>query len=117
MKPKILYLTLKPLPFETILKRFKDREYRKSSKWIKSRLIDSKTKQRKEYDYILLRNGYSRKNRYILCKYLGFEISKINYTVSYSTGLTVNVNKGYYRILLGSIIKSGNIEMMDLFLK
>jgi hypothetical protein len=112
---RILHLTLNKLPFDTFEAGLKDREYRKPSKWIKSRLIDSKTGKNKNYDLVLLKNGYSKKSRYLVFKFIGFEKSKINYRVDYKTGLSVQVRKGDYRILLGNITTKGNIDSLDLF--
>lgn len=114
-KPKILYLTVKNLPFETMRKGLKDREYRTPSKWIRSRLIDSKTGQNKHYDIIQFNSGYHKNSPYFRCKSKGFEVSKKNYKVEYSNGLKVKVNKGDYRILLGTITDKGNTEMKKLF--
>lgn len=116
MKPKILYLTLSKLPFDTMKKGLKDREYRSPSKWIRSRLVD-KNGNPKRYDYVRFASGYHRNAPYFMCKFNGFEISKKNYKVEYSTRLIVNVYKGDYRILLGSIITKGNTEMKELFEK
>ena len=111
----ILYLTVHNLPFSTMNAGFKSREYRKHSKWITSRLMDSKTGKKKEYDFICFRSGYHKKAPYFICRYGGFEISKRNYTVKYPTGLKVDVKTGHYRLLLGTIISRGNIEMKDMF--
>jgi len=112
---KILYLTLTKEPFEAMQLGLKDREYREPSKWIRSRLIDSKTKQPKHFDVVLFRNGYENDKPYFAAKYLGFEYSQMNYSVTYANGFTVNVKKGYFRIKLGAIIKKGNIDSKELF--
>lgn len=57
---KALLLTLRAWPFETMPLGYKDREYRKPSKWIRSRLIDTKTKKPKKYDVVVFRNGYNK---------------------------------------------------------
>ena len=114
-KPRILYLTVHNLPFKTMRIGLKDREYREPSKWIKSRLIDSKTGKEKEYDFICFRSGYHKKAPYFICVYKGFEVSKKNYSVNYKTEFKVDVKKGHYRILLGSIVNLGNTEMKELF--
>lgn len=93
----------------------KDREYRKPTQWIKSRLIDSKTGSNKKYNYVKFQNGYEKTKPYFVCKYLGYEISKKSYTVKYSNDFEVKVKKGDYRILLGPVIKTFNIETINLF--
>lgn len=114
---KILRLTLSKQPFNTMSKGFKDREYRenKKSNWIKSRLINSKTGLNKRYDFVLFVHGYGKEKPYFLTKYKGFEVSKMNYSVEYKTGLKVEVKKGMYRILLGPVVAKGNITSKELF--
>lgn len=114
---KVLRLTLQAWPFETMQLGYKDREYRepKPSKWIESRLIDSKTGEPKHYDVVLFTHGYGSDKAYFAATYLGFEISKRNYTVEYKTGLKVKVKKGDFRIKLGAVIKRGNIHSKELF--
>jgi len=95
----------------------KDREYRinKKSNWIKSRLINSKTGLDKDYDFVLFVNGYGKFKPFFIAKYKGYEISKMNYSVKYKNGFEVHVKIGTYRILLGPIIKRGNIYSKELF--
>lgn len=112
---KALRLTLTAWPFETMQLGYKDREYRKNIQWVRSRLIDTKTGKPKEYDVVIFRNGYNKKDPYFVAKYLGFEVAQKNYTVEYKTGLKVHVRKGDYRIKLGAIIKRGNIHSKELF--
>lgn len=112
---KILRLTLKSKPFEAMQLGYKDKEYRKPVQWIRSRLIDSKTGEQKKYDVVLFRNGYENNKPYFVATYLGFEIAKKNYSVKYKTGLKVNVMKGDFRIKLGSVVKRGNINSIELF--
>ena len=112
---KVLHLTLSQDPFNTMVVGYKDREYRKASKWIKSRLIDSKTGKRKKYDVVKFTNGYGRDKPYFIAPFLGFEIAKKNYKVIYPNGFSVNVRKGEYRIKLGAVIRSGNINSKELF--
>lgn len=112
---KILRLTLKQKPFEAFLKGLKHNEYRKPCKWITSRLIDTKTGNKKEYDIVLLTHGYGNDKPFISFTYYGFQVSKKNYTVKYENGLNVNVNKGFYNIKLGAIYKQGNINQKSLF--
>jgi hypothetical protein len=111
---KILYLTLKQLPFQTMVTGEKDREYRTPEKWIKSRLFYPDGTPKK-YDLVKFTNGYeSYKNPYFAATFLGFEIAQKNYKVTYSTGLVVYVHKGDFRIKLGSIVRKGNINKNEL---
>lgn len=116
INPKnILRLTLCKNPFDTMAEGLKDREYREPSKWIKTRLINSETGQPKKYDAVLFSNGYSTKSPYMLFKYKGFEIAKKNYLVEYKNGFAVSVKKGQFRIILGTLIQKGNIDIKQLF--
>ncbi len=114
---KILHLTLTKEPFETMEQMLKDREYRinLSTNWIKSRLIDSKTGKDKPITHVKFTHGYGSDKPYFICRYHGYEIAKKNYTVKYSNGFSVDVKKGMYRILLGSITRKGNIYSQELF--
>lgn len=112
---KILRLTLKQQPFEAFLKGFKRNEYRKPSKWIKSRLIDTKTGKPKHYDVVLLTHGYGNDKPYISFTYYGFQVAKKNYKVKYANGLVVTVQKGMYNIKVGNLYKKGNINQKSLF--
>lgn len=112
---KVLHLTLTAWPFETMQLGYKDREYRKPIKWIRSRLIDSKTGKDKPYDVVLFRNGYEKTKPYFVAKFLGYEIAQRNYTVEYRNGFKVHVRKGDYRIKLGAIVNRGNIYSKEMF--
>ena len=93
----------------------KNREYRVSSHWIKSRLIDSKTGKDKPITHVKFTFGYGKDQPYFICRYHGYERSKKNYKVFYSTGLTVNVRKGMFRIIIGTIIEKSNTNQSKLF--
>jgi basic membrane lipoprotein Med (substrate-binding protein (PBP1-ABC) superfamily) len=112
---KILRLTLRQKPFEAFLLGIKKNEYRIPSKWILSRLIDSKTGKPKEYDIVLFTHGYGNDKPFIAVTYYGFSIAKKNYKVKYSNGLIVNVKKGNANIKTGSTYKKGNINEKQLF--
>jgi ASC-1-like (ASCH) protein len=112
---KALHLTLSNEPFKIMEAGLKNREYRiNNPNWIKSRLIDSKTGKLKRYDVVVFKNGYG-KVPYFVCTYLGFEIAKKNYSVTYKKGFKVDVKKGMYRIKLGAIVRRGNIFSNELF--
>lgn len=97
-----LYLTLKKSPFEVMITGEKNEEFRKPSKWIESRLID-KNGQPKKYDNVKFVNGYGTDKPHFCADYKGFEKSKSNQTIKYSNGLIVNVEKGDYKIKIGSV--------------
>lgn len=94
---KILHLNLKKKYFEQILSGEKKFEYREIKKyWIK-RL------QKKKYDLIEFKNGYSKDARKFYVEYLGYEIQTRKFEI---TGQNINV----YAIKLGNIV---NINSTD----
>lgn len=101
---RVLHLSLKKKPFEVMVSGEKDREYRKPTKWIKSRLFG------KGYDIIKFVNGYGSDKPYFTCKYLGFNRSHNDCSWSYSNGLTVEIEDGDLIILMGEIIERGNLK-------
>jgi len=106
LKPKVLFLTLKKEAFDVMVTGEKTIEFRKPSKWIKSRLFS------KEYDIILFRNGYGNDKPFFTCKYYGYESVKDTEVrkAHYSNGLVVNVKEGDIQIKLGPIIEKGNLK-------
>jgi CRISPR/Cas system-associated endonuclease/helicase Cas3 len=100
---KTLFLSLKKEPFDVMVTGEKSDEYRKPSKWIKSRLLD------KDYDVVKMTNGYGPDKRYFIAEYYGFKISSFNQSIEYSNGLIVNVGRGDIIISLGEIIETGNL--------
>jgi hypothetical protein len=113
---KVLLLPVSKQPF-ICLCNDKNNEYRVNdpdTNWIKSRLIDSKTGKDKHYDVVKLPNGYG-KVPYVIRTFLGYKIAKKNYKVKYKNGFEVEVKKGTYNILLGAIVKTGNVESKELF--
>ena len=103
-----LYLTLKKKPFDIMISGEKKFEYRNNSKWIESRLINSKNNEPKKYKYIKFTNGYGHNRPYFICEYKGFK--KIyNIKKKYSNNFIINYpysKLGYYCIILGEIISS-----------
>ena len=77
-------------------------EYRKSSKWIITRL-------KKDYDVIKFTNGYGSDKPYFICEYKGFEISQQSETISIENS-KIEVEEGAYMIKLGKIIEKGHIK-------
>lgn len=104
---KTLYLTLKKKPFDVMVTGEKKSEYRKNTKWIRSRLYNRDGTKR-EYDNVKFTNGYGSTRPYFIVKYINFE--KINeFKKIYSNGLVVDYPKnddGYFKINLGDILKS-----------
>lgn len=114
---KVLLLPVSAEPWELMENCTKSNEYRVNNPktdWIKNRLIDSKTGKDREYDVVLMPNGYG-KVRYFARTYLGYTIAKKNYTVVYPNGFKVHIKKGTYNIKLGAITKRGNIFSKELF--
>lgn len=114
---KVLILNLKKEPFYTMLNGLKDKEYRvdTSSRWMRSRLIDRKTGKPKEYDFVKIIYAYGKQQPYFIARYKGFEIAKKNYNVKYNNGFAVRVNRGNFRIKLGSVLRTGNIHQKEMF--
>lgn len=96
---KKLHLSLEKLPFETMVSGEKKVEIRKPEQWIESRLVG------KEYDTVVFTSGYGYSMAFFEVEYMGYAISKSNYKLEYSTGLTVDVEIGDFVIYLGNIIK------------
>lgn len=97
---RTLKLTLSRPPFEVMETGEKLKEYRKPSKWIKSRLQNPDGSD-KIYSRVRFTNGYGSDKPRFECAYLGYSVCKIEFTVSFSNGLTVKVEKGDYIINLG----------------
>jgi hypothetical protein len=113
---KVLLLRLSAEPWELMENCTKNNEYRfnnPKTDWIKRRLIYSKTGKDKQYDAVLMPNGYG-KVRYFARTFLGYKIAQKNYTVTYGD-FKVHVKKGMYNIKLGAVIKRGNINSKELF--
>ena len=96
MKMKILYLTLHKKAFEAVLSGGKQKEYRKPSKWILSRL------KGKGYDRIRFTNGYGRNRPFIEVSYRGWEFSVSRCSILYFNGLMVEVAEGDVIISFGT---------------
>ena len=98
-----LQLTLKRQWFDLMFKGVKKLEFRKDSKWIRSRLIG------KKYQLIKFTNGYGKDKPFFICKYNGFEILKKNKKYTFEN-FDVNINKGDFMIKLGTIVSFDNIK-------
>lgn len=102
-----LKLTLERKPFDLMECGIKDREFRKPSKWILSRLLYSTGKE-KQYDLVKFSNGYAPDAPFFICEYKGFYYAKSDHIVNYE-GFKVEVSKGDIIIKLGAVLKRGNI--------
>lgn len=102
---RMLHLSLKHEPFEVMISGEKDKEYRKPSKWILSRVNNNNN----NYGYVKFVNGYGSDKPYFICEYKGFESNIIKEKITYSNGLDVIVDEGDIIISLGKIVESGNM--------
>lgn len=64
---RCLFLTIKKEFFDQILSGEKSEEYRKISDFYISRI------ENKEYDFVILQNGYRKDSRRLMAEYLGYE--------------------------------------------
>ena len=99
---RVLKLTLSKKPFEVMVTGEKDREYRRPSKWILSRLLN------KEYDVVEFTNGYGKDKPRFTCEYRGYLISASERSITFSNGLALDVKSGDVVILLGKVISVEN---------
>ena len=84
----------------------KREEFRVTSKWIESRLIDSKTGEDKVYDLVEFVNGYGRNRPRSMVSYVGYELKKSGVHKSYSNGLEVDTRgRPTYVIQLGDDVR------------
>lgn len=109
MNTKTLLLTLSKQPFDVMKTGKKPIEVRKPSKWILSRLFNPDG-TRKEYDLVQFTNGYGNDKPRFEAIFNGFSIASEYSVLTYSNGLTVNVEPGDVLIHLGDIIKRSNTK-------
>lgn len=98
----ILRLTLSCMPYKVMESGEKTHEFRRPSKWIKSRLWN-KDGTLKHYDLIRFTNGYLANSPWFECEYKGCFISLLNEQITFSNGLVVDVNEGDVVINCGII--------------
>ena len=92
-EPRVLKLTLNLKPFEVMVTGEKREEFREDTQFIRSRLVDSKTGERKRYDYVEFKNGYgnSPSMPQFMTKFEGYEVRSGAFAEGpYSNGLTVD---------------------------
>ena len=99
----ILKLTLKKEWFDLMIAGKKNKEFRKPSKWIESRLIG------KLYNFVKFTNGYGNDKPFFYVEYKRFEKSSGNQEFIFDDKV-VTVEKGDYIIHLGQIIKNSKFE-------
>lgn len=85
-------MTLKAVFFYKILEGVKPIEYRKTTDYWKSRLLEPFTGEFREFDQIKFRNGYSSSAPVITVEWKG-----------------VDVKGGLFRIKLGKVLTTANI--------
>ena len=107
---KILYLSLKKDPFDVMVTGEKTKEYRKFSKWIKSRLFDNNGNP-KIYDLVKFVNGYGSDKPYFICKFDGVIQCDNTINIEFSNGLSISgLTEDDYIIKLGKIVEVGNLK-------
>jgi len=107
---KVLTLTLNKLAFDVMVTGEKGMEFRKPSKWIKSRLYN-KDGSPKQYDVVKFINGYGKDKPTFICEFKGVENRfSMNETFKYSNGLTVTVEHIDIIINLGKIGITRNLK-------
>lgn len=98
-----LKLTLSKAPFEVMVTGEKQIEYRRTSKWIESRLFDKKQVLR-PYEYVEFTNGYGADKPWFRAKFMGVTVSD-TINVTFTNGLCVNTNEKTYCIQLGEVVE------------
>lgn len=108
-KPKILHLTLNREAFEVMVTGEKNTEYRKPTRWIKSRLYH-KDGTKKSFDLVKFTNGYGKDRPSFTREFDGFGISVTRHEKKFSNGLKVTIERGDFQILLKGKISVENCE-------
>lgn len=106
---KVLVLSVTKQWFDLMETGEKTSEFRKPTKFIKDRLFN-KDGSAKQYDYILINNGYGYHLPLFIAKYDGFGTG-YNNQYTFSDGSTLNVSHEDYNIFLGKIIYKANIKL------
>ena len=101
---KTLHLTLKADPFNVMVTGEKAEEFREPTAWIESRIVG------KQYDQIKFVNGYGNDKPYFICENWGWLKVREDMTRRYTNGLSLEIKKGSYVILLGDILETGNLK-------
>jgi len=101
---KTLFLTLHKEAFEVMVTGEKNEEFRVDSEWVRSRLVG------KLYDRIKFVNGYGKDKPFFICENWGWLKVQEDMTRRYSNGLSLEIKKGSFVILLGDILEKGNLK-------
>lgn len=86
MNERILYLTLKKKWFDLIASGKKNEEYREMKLYWKKRLIN-KEGDRKEFDYIIFKNGYRKDSPKMKVEWKGLTSRMFNGDLCYAIKL------------------------------
>ena len=116
---KPLVLNVEHKWFELMVTGEKTHEYRKPSKWIKSRLWKNVNTRAgsipcyisKEYVAVKIISGYGNTRPYFIAKFRDHLENITLYTEEYSNGLQVKVEPRDIIILLGEILKIENYDL------
>jgi len=103
-KNKILYLTVHKQAFDAMVTGEKQKEFRKPTKWILSRLY-KKDGELKQFDFVKISNGYQKNSPYFIAEFKGLEVNEIHNFLYYLDGLEVEIFPGDLVLLIGKIIE------------
>jgi len=96
-----LKLTLSKQPYEVMVSGEKNKEYRRKSKWIETRLFD-KSGQLKNYEFVQFTNGYKKDSPKFISEFKGVSVvEKLQET--FSNGLQLDIKEPTYVIHLGKL--------------
>lgn len=109
MSPRVLQLSLKRKPFAIMVSGEKTTEYRAIKPWMNSRLFDSKSGARRDYDCVTFTNGYGATRPWFTAQFLHVTEEAVH-TAPFSNGVSIHSDTPLYCIHLGSITDSGNIN-------
>lgn len=106
---KTLHLSLIKDAFDVMVTGEKPEEYRKTTKWLISRLTN-KNGTEKQYDLIKFVNGYGSDKPYFICQYCGIVLNTHPFIKEFSNGFKVEVFIGDTIIFCGDIVETGNLK-------
>ena len=107
-KRKILFFNLKTEPFKVMVTGEKNEEYRKIGKWMNSRVYNKDGSERK-YDFVKFVLGMGSDKPFFVCRFEGVKkVDRFNKT--YSSGHQVTFENEQYAVMLGEVLKKGNLE-------
>jgi hypothetical protein len=82
-------------------------EYRDIKPWMNSRLFDKDGNPR-AYDFVKFTLAYGSDKPFFVCRFKGIKkVTKVR--IKYSTGFEVKFDNERWGILLGEIVKTGNL--------